>query len=48
MLNQALDVDRDTAFRTEALLVEQIAGTDDVAEGMAAFGERRDPDFRGR
>jgi len=48
MLNQALDVDRDAAFRMEALLVEQVAGTDDVAEGMAAFGERRDPEFRGR
>lgn len=48
MLNQALDVDREVAFRMEALLVEQVAGTDDVAEGMAAFGERRDPEFRGR
>jgi 2-(1,2-epoxy-1,2-dihydrophenyl)acetyl-CoA isomerase len=48
MLNQALDADRDAAFRTEALLVEQVAGTDDVAEGIAAFVERRDPDFRGR
>jgi 2-(1,2-epoxy-1,2-dihydrophenyl)acetyl-CoA isomerase len=48
MLNQALDVDREAAFRTEALLVEQVAGTDDVAEGMAAFTEQRDPEFRGR
>lgn len=48
MLNQALDVDREVAFRMEALLVEQVAGTDDVAEGMAAFGERREPEFRGR
>lgn len=48
MLNQAFDVDRDAAFRTEALLVEQVAGTNDVAEGIAAFSERRDPDFRGR
>ncbi|OJZ75993.1 enoyl-CoA hydratase [Mycobacterium paraffinicum] len=48
MLNQAFDVDRDAAFRTEALLVEQVAATDDVAEGMAAFTERRDPNFRGR
>jgi 2-(1,2-epoxy-1,2-dihydrophenyl)acetyl-CoA isomerase len=48
MLNQALDVDRDAAFRTEALLVEQVAATDDVAEGLAAFTQRRDPDFRGR
>jgi 2-(1,2-epoxy-1,2-dihydrophenyl)acetyl-CoA isomerase len=48
MLNQALDVDREAAFRAEALLVEQVAGTEDVTEGMAAFAERREPDFRGR
>jgi 2-(1,2-epoxy-1,2-dihydrophenyl)acetyl-CoA isomerase len=48
MLNQALDVDRATAFHIEALLVEQVAATDDVTEGMAAFTERREPRFRGR
>jgi 2-(1,2-epoxy-1,2-dihydrophenyl)acetyl-CoA isomerase len=48
MLNQALDVDRATAFRTEALLVEQVAATDDVTEGMAAFTDGRDPNFHGR
>ncbi|KUI21584.1 enoyl-CoA hydratase [Mycobacterium sp. GA-1285] len=48
MLNQALDMDRAAAFDTEALLVEQVAATDDVEEGMAAFMEKRDPTFRGR
>jgi 2-(1,2-epoxy-1,2-dihydrophenyl)acetyl-CoA isomerase len=48
MLNQALDVDRAAAFNVEALLVDQVAGTDDVAEGVAAFIEKRDPKFIGR
>lgn len=48
MLNQALDQNRETAFWSESLLVEQVAGTEDVAEGVAAFLERRDPTFRGR
>ncbi|OBF24863.1 enoyl-CoA hydratase/isomerase family protein [Mycobacterium sp. ACS4331] len=48
MLNQGLDLDRAAAFHTEALLVEQVAGSEDAAEGVAAFTEKRDPRFRGR
>lgn len=48
MLNQALDVDRAAAFNAEALLVDQVAGTEDVAEGVAAFMDKREPRFQGR
>lgn len=48
MLNEALDVNRDTAFHLESLLVEQVARTEDVAEGMTAFSQQREPEFRGR
>ena len=48
LLNGAVDIDRPAAFAIEAALVEQIAATDDVAEGVEAFIQKRDPEFRGR
>jgi 2-(1,2-epoxy-1,2-dihydrophenyl)acetyl-CoA isomerase len=48
LLNLAADDGRDASFALEAVLVEQIASTDDVAEGVASFLEKREPRFQGR
>jgi len=48
MLNSAADVDRERAFAHEALLVEQVAGTADVAAGVQAFLDHTEPRFEGR
>ena len=34
-------------LRIEQLLFDRLAYTDDVREGLAAFGERRSPEFKG-
>jgi 2-(1,2-epoxy-1,2-dihydrophenyl)acetyl-CoA isomerase len=47
LLNRSLDSDRATAFREEALAQELNMQTHDANEGVAAFVERRDPDYRG-
>jgi 2-(1,2-epoxy-1,2-dihydrophenyl)acetyl-CoA isomerase len=48
LLNGSVDVDRPAAFAIEAALVEQIAATRDVAEGVEAFLAKRPPRFEGR
>lgn len=48
LLNRALESDRATAFREEADAVELNMATEDSAEGLRAFLERRPPEFKGR
>ncbi|MHB8680647.1 MAG: enoyl-CoA hydratase/isomerase family protein [Acidimicrobiales bacterium] len=47
LLNRSLDSDRRTAFDEEAWAQELVVGTRDAGEGVKAFVERRDPEFRG-
>jgi 2-(1,2-epoxy-1,2-dihydrophenyl)acetyl-CoA isomerase len=47
LLNRSLESDRATAFREEALAQELNMTTQDANEGVAAFVERRDPQYRG-
>jgi 2-(1,2-epoxy-1,2-dihydrophenyl)acetyl-CoA isomerase len=47
LVNRSLDVDRATAFDEEAFAQEANIGTHDADEGVRAFVERRDPNFRG-
>ncbi len=47
LVNHALDVDRETAFKEEAWGQELVTTTEDMKEGVRAFVERRDPDFKG-
>ena len=47
LVNTSLDVDRATALRDEAAAQERNMTTHDANEGVAAFVERRDPDYRG-
>lgn len=47
LVNRSLDVDRATSFHDEAVAQEVNMGTHDAQEGVAAFVERRKPDFLG-
>jgi 2-(1,2-epoxy-1,2-dihydrophenyl)acetyl-CoA isomerase len=47
LLNRSLDSDRATAFAEEASAQEITMTSQDAQEGMAAFRERRSPEFKG-
>ena len=48
LLNAAEDATLSEALATEAALQALAGRTDDHAEGVSAFAEKRDPAFRGR
>lgn len=48
LLNRTVDEHRAASFALEAILVEQVASTRDVAEGVASFLDRREARFEGR
>jgi 2-(1,2-epoxy-1,2-dihydrophenyl)acetyl-CoA isomerase len=47
LVNRALDTDRDTALHDEAWGQELVMTSEDAQEGVKAFIERRDTEFRG-
>jgi 2-(1,2-epoxy-1,2-dihydrophenyl)acetyl-CoA isomerase len=47
LINRAVDQDRHTALGEEAMAQEHVMHTEDMTEGVAAFVERRDPQYRG-
>lgn len=47
LVNRAYESDRTTALWDEAVGQEVVQRSEDAAEGVAAFRERRDPEFKG-
>ena len=47
LVNRSLDSDRHTAFEDEAWAQELAMRTEDVNEGVQAFIERREVEFKG-
>jgi enoyl-CoA hydratase/carnithine racemase len=43
-----MDLPLEEGLRVEQWLANPMRDTDDVAEGMAAFKEKRDPNYQGR
>ena len=48
LLNRALETDLATAFEEEATAQAMMSQTLDFSEGVRAFAEKRDPEFKGR
>ena len=48
LIGPAGNLSREQALERERAALEEIFRTDDWAEGVAAFRERRAPDYRGR
>jgi len=47
LVNRSFESSRQTAFEEEGYAQELVAATDDMGEGIKAFGERRQPEFKG-